>query len=507
MKKIYGIGSVLMVLTACASGPDLDKMSADELYNYAFDQLEATRYKKAAEAFEKVETDHPYSKWAVKSKLMGAYAYYKDEKYDDAVIATERFLRYHPGNKDAAYAYYLKGMCYYDQISAADRDQGDTQKAEDTFARLIALYPNSEYAEDVRNKVNLTEDYKAGQEMIIGRFYLKEGNYLSALNRFNVVLNEYQSTIQIEEALYRQVEIYAIFGMNRYADGYYQILQKNYPEGKWTAKAARVMEKIGGKDGTEKQKSWSSKWKEKKADEKNAATDASDEDVAEVKEADEESKSWFSGWFGGDDDKVEKANEKEVAEALAPSKSLIENDGKNAAEKVKTEPEKEDKSWFGGWFGSDDAAKEAAAPVEEAKATAEEQAEEGKSWFGGWFGSDDAAKEVAAPVEEAKATAEEQAEEDKSWFSGWFGGDDAAKEAAAPVEEAKATAEEQAEEDKSWFSGWFSGDEAKEVKAPVVEEVKAESETEAENTADNSGSDVKSWLNSWFASHSNNDAK
>jgi outer membrane protein assembly factor BamD len=174
---------------------------------------------------------------------MGAYAYYKDEKYDDAVIATERFLRYHPGNKDAAYAYYLKGMCYYDQISAADRDQGDTQKAEDTFARLIALYPNSEYAEDVRNKVNLTEDYKAGQEMIIGRFYLKEGNYLSALNRFNVVLNEYKSTIQIEEALYRQLEIYAIFGMNRYADGYYQILQKNYPEGKWTAKATRSLSK------------------------------------------------------------------------------------------------------------------------------------------------------------------------------------------------------------------------------------------------------------------------
>ena len=405
MKKIYGICSVLMVLAACSSGPDLDKMSVEELYNHAFDELEATRYKKAAEAFEKVETDHPYSKWAVKSKLMGAYAYYKDEKYDDAVIAVDRFLRYHPGNKDAAYAYYLKGMCYYDQISSADKDQGDTRLAEDAFSRLVALYPESKYAQDVRNKLHLAEDYKAGQEMIIGRFYLKEGNYLSALNRFNVVLNEYQTTIQIEEALYRQVEIYAIFGMNNYANGYYKILKQNYPDGKWTAKAAKVMEKIGGPEVTgEKKTSWYSKWKDKK------------EAKADAEEKADEGKSWFSGWFGSDEN----------------------------AEEAVTEPK----------------------PVEEAKSE-EEKADEGKSWFSGWFGSDENAEEAVTepkPVEEAKSEVEEKADEGKSWFSGWFGGDETAEEAMTepkPVEEAKADAEEKADEDrsgsgvKSWLNSWF----------------------------------------------------
>ena len=242
MKKIYVLFSVMAMLASCASNKDKDAdLPVEDLYNKAYEDLQATRYKKAAEGFERVEVEHPYSQWAVKSKLMGAYAYYKDEKYDDAIMAADRFIRYHPGNKDVAYAYYLKGMSYYDQISSADKDQGNTEKAEETFSRLVALFPDSEYAEDARNKLNLTKDYKAGQEMIVGRYYLQQGNYLSALNRFNVVLENYQTTVQIEEALYRQVEIYGILGMNKYAQGYYKILKQNYPDGKWTEKAAKIM--------------------------------------------------------------------------------------------------------------------------------------------------------------------------------------------------------------------------------------------------------------------------
>ena len=229
MKKCYVALGAFLLLTACSSKVDFETMSAEEIYNYAMDEMEKTRYSKAETAFETLETDHPYSQWAVRSKLMSAYAYYKDEKYDDAVMAVDRFIKYHPGNKDVPYALYLKGMCYYDQISSADKDQGNTQKAAETFALLMAMYPDSEYAKDAAGKMNLTEDYKAGQEMIIGRYYLHEGNYLSALNRFNVVLENYQKTIQIEEALYRQVEIYAIFGLNNYANGYFKILQQNYP--------------------------------------------------------------------------------------------------------------------------------------------------------------------------------------------------------------------------------------------------------------------------------------
>lgn len=255
MKKIYALLGFILLFTACASGKDnFDDMSAEDLYNVSWENLEKTKYEKAAAGFEKVETDHPYSQWAVKAKLMSAYSYYKDEKYDDAILALDRFIKYHPGNKDVAYAYYLKGMCYYDQITTADKDQSDTVKAEETFKLLIALFPESKYADDARNKIRLTEDYRAGQEMKVGRYYLQDGNYLSALNRFNVVLEEYQTTIQIEEALYRQVEIYAIFGMDKYADGYYKILQNNYPNGEWTEKAGKIMKKLGKKEAKQQQK-------------------------------------------------------------------------------------------------------------------------------------------------------------------------------------------------------------------------------------------------------------
>lgn len=281
MKKICGILVLTMILAACASDKDMSEMPATDIYNKAFDDLEQTKYKAAAAGFERLETEHPYSKWAVKAKLMGAYAYYKDEKYDDAIMALDRFIRYHPGNKDIAYAYYLKGICYYDQISAADKDQGNTQMAEDVFSRLIMLFPNTPYAEDARHKIKLTQDYRAGQEMIVGRYYLNEGNYLSALNRFNVVLENYQTTVQIEEALYREVEIYAIFGMNKYADGYYKILKNNYPQGKWTAKAAEVMAKIDGKAQT-------------KLSAAENGISASAKDDAETSPE----KGWFDRWFG-----------------------------------------------------------------------------------------------------------------------------------------------------------------------------------------------------------------
>ena len=315
MKKFYGVLAVLL-LAGCAADKAPSDLPVENLYNNAFDDLQKTKYKKAAEEFEQVEIEHPYSQWAVKAKLMGAYAYYKNEDYDDAVLALDRFIKYHPGNKDVAYAYYLKGMCSYSQISSADKDQADTEKAEEAFNRLIMLFPDSEYAADARKKVNLTEDYKAGQEMIIGRYYLNNGNYLSALNRFNVVLENYQTTVQIEEALYRQVEIYGILGLNKYAAGYYKILQNNYPDGVWTAKAAKVMEKIGNapvkkaeapKAAEEAKEETSSSWF--KSDEQPKEVKA--EEAKHVEEAKEEtSGSWFS-WFKSDEQQPQREEEKD----------------------------------------------------------------------------------------------------------------------------------------------------------------------------------------------------
>ena len=379
MKKVLGL-LVFLSLTACAASDKLkENASVEELYNTAFDDLEKTKYKKAAEEFEQVEIEHPYSQWAVKAKLMGAYAYYKNEDYDDAVLALDRFIKYHPGNKDAAYAYYLKGMCYYNQISAADKDQADTGKAEEAFNRLIMLYPNSEYAADARQKVNLAEDYKAGQEMIIGRYYLNNGNYLSALNRFNVVLENYQTTVQIEEALYRQVEIYGILGLNKYAAGYFKILKNNYPDGVWTQRAAKVMEKISktsvkkaktSKQAAEVKEETSNGWFDWfKSDEKPEVKAETPKQVAEVKE--ETSSGWFD-WF--------KSDEKPEVKAETP---------KQAAE-VKEETSS---GWFG-WFKSDEKPEVKAAKREE---------ETSVSWFS-WFKSDEqpdvAVEEIAVEVED-----------------------------------------------------------------------------------------------------------
>ena len=445
MKKFYGVLAALL-LTGCAADKAPSDLPVENLYNNAFDDLQKTKYKKAAEEFEQVEIEHPYSQWAVKAKLMGAYAYYKNEDYDDAVLALDRFIKYHPGNKDVAYAYYLKGMCYYNQISSADKDQADTEKAEEAFNRLIMLFPNSEYAADARKKVNLTEDYKAGQEMIIGRYYLNNGNYLSALNRFNVVLENYQTTVQIEEALYRQVEIYGILGLNKYAAGYYKILQNNYPDGVWTAKAAKVMEKIGNAPV-------------KKAEAPKAAE--------EVKE--ETSGSWFS-WFKSDE-------QPEEVKAEAPK----------AVEEAKEETSG---SWFS-WLKSDEQPEEVKA--EAPKAVEEAKEETSGSWFS-WLKSDEQPEEVK--TEAPKAAEEAKEETSSSWFS-WFKSDEQPEvKAETPKKEAEEVKEEtssswfswfksneqpQREEDdtsSSWFS-WFKSDEQPDV---AVEEIAVEVEKEQPQT-------------------------
>lgn len=240
MKKI-ALGLLLFV-TACASTVvDNTELSADELYNRGYSEMEQTAWAKAAASFEAIELEHPYSKWAAKAKLMAAYSYYKDEKYDDAILSLDRFIRYHPGNQDIAYAYYMKGLCYYDQIVGSEKDQDITAKAEDAFEQVIVRFPKSQYATDAEGKMALIRDHLAGQEMEVGRYYLEQKNYLSALNRFSTVVKDYQSTPQIEEALYRQVEVYTILGLTREAAQTSKILGHNYPQSKWYKMAEKLL--------------------------------------------------------------------------------------------------------------------------------------------------------------------------------------------------------------------------------------------------------------------------
>ena len=245
MKKIallFRLFLSLGVISACSSTPENDdNKSAEELYAKGYKLLNKDMYQKSAETFEKVELEHPYSKWATKAKLMGAYAYYKDRKYDDAIISLDRFIKFHPGNKDIAYAYYLKALCYYDQIVTVEKDQGNTEEAYKALQQVIFRFPDTDYAQDARLKLDLTKDHLAGKEMEIGRYYLSQNNYLSALNRFSTVVNDYQTTSHIEEALYRQVELYTILGMPDEARNAEKVLGHNYPQSKWYHKARAVL--------------------------------------------------------------------------------------------------------------------------------------------------------------------------------------------------------------------------------------------------------------------------
>lgn len=244
MKKsllVLSFALCFSLLSACASKPKEEPKTAEGLYTQAKEYMDKTSYAKAAETFEKLELEHPYSALATKARLMAAYAYYKDEKYDDAVIALDRFIKFHPGNKDIAYAYYLKAMCYYDQIVDVSKDQSTTEKALNALQQVVLRFPNSEYAKDARLKIDLTYDHLAGQEMEVGRWYLRQQNYLSALNRFSTVVNKYQTTSQIEEALYRQVEIYTILGLSKEANKAYKALEFNYPKSKWCKQAQEII--------------------------------------------------------------------------------------------------------------------------------------------------------------------------------------------------------------------------------------------------------------------------
>lgn len=247
MKKftLYLIAVIgLGLLSACASSPETETpKSAEDLYNTAYKQMGKTQWARAAGTFETVELEHPYSKWATKAKLMGAYAYYRDQKYDDAILALDRFIKFHPGNKDIAYAYYMKGLCYYDQIVGVEKDQENTAKALAAFQQVIARFPNTDYAQDARLKLDLIYDHLAGQEMEVGRYYLRQKNYLSALNRFSQVVNRYQTTSQIEEALYRQVEIYKILGLDKESRDALKVLGHNYPDSRWYKQAKKLWNK------------------------------------------------------------------------------------------------------------------------------------------------------------------------------------------------------------------------------------------------------------------------
>ncbi len=224
-----------VVLAACSDSDEKPYVEREvhNIYNTAVDALESGNYDTAARRFDEVERQHPYSVWATKAQLMAGFAHYQANKYDEAIIALDRFIRLHPGNRDISYAHYLKALSYYEQISDVSRDQLATERARQSLQELIRRFPNSKYARDARLKLDLTRDHLAGKEMEIGRYYLRKDQYLAAINRFRRVVDRYQTTTHVPEALHRLAEAYAALGMMDEAQRNAAVLGHNYPGSEW----------------------------------------------------------------------------------------------------------------------------------------------------------------------------------------------------------------------------------------------------------------------------------
>jgi outer membrane protein assembly factor BamD len=213
------------------------------LYNAAKTKLDNKQYEIAAALFDEVERQHPYSPWSRRAQLMSAFSYYMGNKYTESIASSRRFLSIHPGNKDAAYAYYLIGLSYYEQISDVTHDQKITQQALAALGEVQRRFPNTRYASDAGLKIDLVNDHLAGKEMEIGRFYERRALWLAANLRFREVAEKYQTTTHAPEALFRLTESYLAMGVPDEAKKAAAVLGANYPGSEWYERAYALMQK------------------------------------------------------------------------------------------------------------------------------------------------------------------------------------------------------------------------------------------------------------------------
>lgn len=235
LRKILLITLSCFILISCKSKKEdkLANLTPEQLYGDGMKLLRSGSYTDSIKYFERISQEYPYSQLAGNAQLMESYAYYKKTKFEYAVAALDDYISLFPGEKNVEYAYYLKAICYYDQIVSVALDQEITEKAKEAFEELINRFPDSQYSRDARLKLNLVLDHLAGKEMEIGRFYLKKGEIISAINRFKKVVDVFQTTTHIEEALYRLSACYYSLGVKTEAQKYAAVLGDNYPESKW----------------------------------------------------------------------------------------------------------------------------------------------------------------------------------------------------------------------------------------------------------------------------------
>ncbi|HEY8579621.1 MAG TPA: outer membrane protein assembly factor BamD [Beijerinckiaceae bacterium] len=231
---------------------------AEGIYDQGLARLQRRDYEGAAKKFAELEKQYPFSQWSRKGLLMTAYSNYEGAKYDDAVVAANRYVNLYPSTQETPYALYLVGMSMYNQIPDISRDQDRAEQAVKAFNDLVQKFPKSEYAEEAKYKLIVARDQLAGKEMSVGRFYLSRKNYTAAANRFREVLGKYQTTRHTEEALYRLTEAYLALGITHEAQTAAAVLGHNYPDSQWYKDAYALLQ-TGGLQPSENRGSWISR--------------------------------------------------------------------------------------------------------------------------------------------------------------------------------------------------------------------------------------------------------
>jgi len=226
-----GSAGGLFRTTAANSG--LTDRSPETLYAAGIESLQGQRYQQAVELFETLEREHPFSTWATNAKIMSAYGEYMRNRYTEAIGSLDRFIQLHPAHRDIAYAYYLRSLSFYEQISDSQRDQRGTELALQALQDVANRFPNTAYARDARLKMDLARDHLAGREMNIGRFYQRQQLYSAAIGRFRRVVEDYQTTNHVPEALHRLTELYLRLGLRDEAARSASVLGHNFPGNTW----------------------------------------------------------------------------------------------------------------------------------------------------------------------------------------------------------------------------------------------------------------------------------
>lgn len=237
MKKLFLFGAIGVFLAGCGGG---DKIAPTEpitdMYDAAYAEFDDGDYDDAAEKFLAIESQYPANTWAADALVMAAYSQYLDNDFPNAILTIDRFMRFHPGHTDVAYMMYLRGMCYYRQVSDVRREPGMSVYALNQFQQLVERFPRSPYAENAKNKINILKNYIAGKVMYSARDDMRKENWGAAITKLQSILTDAPETVMLAEAMYRLTQAYTAIGIPSQADGYAEMLKLNFPDSDWAKK-------------------------------------------------------------------------------------------------------------------------------------------------------------------------------------------------------------------------------------------------------------------------------